>query len=180
MLEDSFKFLPLKEEHLPWLLKWLETPHVKAWWDRDIAWTMDLIQQKYGCYIQGFKIVDGQKKPLQAYIVYVNDTPVGYIQLYNTHDFAREDGLSIEELPASLAAFDIFIGDPDYVGKGYGTSILNFFFKNYVDPKYEFSFVYPDSDNIAAVRTYEKVGFKRIETRSDDKVIWMLRERDAL
>jgi aminoglycoside 6'-N-acetyltransferase len=29
-------FAPLNESHLSLLLYWLETPHVKLWWDQDI------------------------------------------------------------------------------------------------------------------------------------------------
>ena len=48
-------FKPLKREHFPLLLKWLETPHVKKWWDSDINWTLELIEKKYSSYTQGFK-----------------------------------------------------------------------------------------------------------------------------
>jgi len=29
-------FQPLAISHFPLLLQWLETPHVKAWWDQDV------------------------------------------------------------------------------------------------------------------------------------------------
>jgi aminoglycoside 6'-N-acetyltransferase len=41
------EFTPLTEENLPLLLKWLETPHVKKWWDQNVKWTSELIQKKY-------------------------------------------------------------------------------------------------------------------------------------
>jgi len=46
-------FTPLQESHFPLLLKWLETPHVKAWWDKDIHWTPELIKKRYASYVQG-------------------------------------------------------------------------------------------------------------------------------
>lgn len=34
------KFIPLAELHFSLLLKWLNTSHVKSWWDRDVNWTL--------------------------------------------------------------------------------------------------------------------------------------------
>jgi len=43
-------FEPLVKSHFSLLLTWLETPHVKAWWDQDVRWTKELIAEKYGSY----------------------------------------------------------------------------------------------------------------------------------
>ncbi|MBY0292843.1 MAG: acetyltransferase, partial [Alphaproteobacteria bacterium] len=55
MNTNHITFIPLQEHHFPLLLKWLEVPHVKAWWDQNILWTSELIKEKYGAYVQGFK-----------------------------------------------------------------------------------------------------------------------------
>ncbi len=177
MKNAHISFIPLQEQHLPLLLKWLETPHVKAWWDQDVTWTIELIKEKFGSYVHGYKIVAGQKKPLHAYIICIDNKEIGYIQLYNAHDFAREDGITLDTLPSSLAAFDIFIGDAAYVGKGYGSQIMQQFLCAFVDPYYAACFVDPDTANGQAVRAYEKAGFKAFKTVNDGKVTWMLRER---
>ena len=44
-------FEPLSSSHFPLLLTWLTKAHVKAWWDKDTAWTLDLIAEKYQCYV---------------------------------------------------------------------------------------------------------------------------------
>ena len=49
-------FKPLGEADFPLLLKWLEKSHVKAWWDPDILWTLELIKEKYSDYVKGYKI----------------------------------------------------------------------------------------------------------------------------
>lgn len=48
-------FKPLQENHFPLLLNWLETSHVKAWWDQDVKWTPELIKERFGSYVHGFK-----------------------------------------------------------------------------------------------------------------------------
>lgn len=45
MQNKHITFCPLKEQHLTHLLEWLETPHVKAWWEQDISWTTELVKQ---------------------------------------------------------------------------------------------------------------------------------------
>ncbi len=172
-------FIALQERHLPSLLTWLETGHVKDWWDQDVHWTSELVKEKYGSYVHGYKIEDGIQKPLQAFIICIDDIEIGYIQLYNAHEFAREGGISLNELPRSLAACDIFIGDPTYVGKGYGTALMKKFLQDYVDPKYEACFVDPDTANTKAIRAYEKAGFEKIKTIQNGTVTWMIRNRPA-
>src|SRR3990167_4443213 len=132
----TITFQPLQESHFPLLLKWLKTPHVKAWWDPDVKWTLELIKEKFGSYVQGYKLEQGVKKPFQAYVICMDDVPMGYIQLYNAHDFPRNYPDGLEELPASLAALDIFIGEEAFLGKGLGSRIMKQFLAEYVDPYY--------------------------------------------
>lgn len=171
----SITFTPLQERHFSLLLTWLEAPHVKTWWDQDMHWTIELIKDKYTSYVHGYKIDDGIKKSMQAFIISANDEEIGYTQLYNAHDFARKDGIALDELPRSLAAFDIFIGDPAYVGKGYGSQIMKQFLEEFIDPAYEACLVDPDTANPQAIRAYKNAGFKKIKTVKDGAISWMVR-----
>lgn len=55
----TITFEPLHESHFPLLLKWLEAPHVKKWWNRDVTYTMELVREKYSSYVKGYKLVEG-------------------------------------------------------------------------------------------------------------------------
>lgn len=33
----NINFVPLADSHFPLLLKWLEMPHVKLWWDMEFG-----------------------------------------------------------------------------------------------------------------------------------------------
>ncbi len=166
----NITFEKLRSTHFALLLKWLETPHVKAWWDQDINWTMELIEEKYSPYVAGYKLDDGASKRLQAYIICVDQTPVGYIQLYNAYDFPRNTPLPTV-LPASLVAFDIFIGESDYVNKGIGSNALQLFLDQYATPNFEYTFADPEIDNIAAIKAYTKAGFKIADTVNDEVIM---------
>lgn len=168
-------FKPLQSNHFPLLLKWLEAPHVKAWWDQNIEWTPELIEEKYGTYTEGYKVENGVRKPIHAYIVCVDNTDIGYIQFYNAHDFSRETSIALETLPNSLVALDIFIGDELFVGKGMGSVIMEKFLKEYIDPYYDVVFVDPDTANIQAIKAYKKAGFKEIQKTQGGAVTGMLR-----
>ena len=172
-----FTFSMLTAAHFPLLFKWLETPHVKAWWDQDVQWTLPLIEEKFGDYTKGYKLEKGQKKTICAFIICLDDEPIGYIQLYNVHDFPRDDGVSIDSLPSSCAAFDWYIGEYQYTGKGIGTRILNQFVQEHIFPKFDHIFVDPDTANRAAIRSYEKAGFVTTALANDGSISLMLRSK---
>lgn len=166
----NITFEKLMPSHFVLLLKWLETPHVKAWWDQDINWTMELIEEKYSPYVAGYKLDDGEAKELQAYIIYADQIPIGYIQLYDAYNFPRNPPLTAA-LPESLAAFDIFIGESDYVNKGVGSNVLKLFLDQYATPEFEYTFADPEIDNIAAIKAYTKAGFKIADTVNDEVIM---------
>ncbi|MDE5066702.1 GNAT family N-acetyltransferase [Wolbachia endosymbiont of Drosophila leontia] len=178
-MNKNITFKALKEEHFLLLLKWLETPHVKLWWDADINWTPELIEKKYSNYVKGFKRLKLEtqiiEKPMHAFIINCDGVDIGYIQYYNKHDFPPEQGYDTSELPESCAAIDWYIGELDYVGKGIGPQALNIFLNEFVFKVSENAFVDPDTANVRAIRVYEKVGFKKI--RESNGTILMIKAR---
>ena len=182
----NITFKALHESDFPLLLKWLEAPHVKKYWpadrsfsvggDQDIEWTPELIKAKYSSYACGYKLVDGTEKPIRAYIIYADDRPIGYIQLYNAHDFPRSTKLT--DLPEELGAFDIFIGEKECLGTGLGSAAITKFMQTYAD-NYTHIVVDPDIDNITAIKSYEKAGFQRMSEQKDSNEVWMIWEKDS-
>ncbi|WP_232049297.1 acetyltransferase [Rickettsia asiatica] len=77
----NINFIPLSTSHFSFLLKWLEMPHVKLWWDEDIKWSLELIEQKYLSYVKGYKLENNDPKNIQAYIIEADHTPIGYPNL---------------------------------------------------------------------------------------------------
>lgn len=167
-------FKSLTYSHFPLLLTWLNKPHVKTWWDKDITWTLELIEKKYESYINGYKLANGLKKPINAYIIFIDNIPIGYIQIYNAYDFPRAQILT--GLPQKLAAFDIFIGEEHYLHKGFGSAAIKEFLNHHCPSFYTHAFADPNSANIAAIRAYEKAGFKIIKGSIDPKEVWMIKE----
>lgn len=169
-------FAPLAESHFPLLLKWLDAPHVKAWWDQDVKWNPKLIQEKYADYARGYKLDNGVAKAISAHVIYVDNTPIGYIQIYNAYDFAHGEPLT--GLPASLAAFDVLIGDEAYLKQGIGSGAIAQFLKEHGN-SYTHVFADPDSNNIGAIRAYEKAGFKKCTKQPGTGEVWMILEQTS-
>lgn len=174
----NIHFTPLTEIHFPLLLKWLTTPHIRAWWDKDIHWTNEKITEKYLPYTRKYKILNGDKKPIYPFIILLDEMPVGYIQYYNRYDFAPELGYELVDLPQSLAAIDFYIGEEKYLGKGIGSAALRLFLKEYVLPKFNTCLVDPDNKNKVAIRTYQKAGFHILKKINHPPVTWMVVDQE--
>lgn len=173
----KISFKPLSVTDFENLLKWLQQPHVKKWWDVNVNYTPELIQEKYGTYVDGYKKIGSERKPIHAFIIYFDDAPIGYIQYYNAYDFPI-DGYQLNNLPKSLSAIDFLIGDENYLGKGIGTKSLELFLDSHVFAKFDYAFVDPDSSNLAAIKTYENVGFKPFDDQTSESVVLMVKPRN--
>ncbi len=169
----TITFKPLHESHFPLLLKWLEAPHVKKWWDQDAKYTMDSVCEKYSSYAKGYRLEGGAQKPIQAFIIYSDQNPVGYIQIYNAYDFPRSRPLL--GLPSNLGAFDIFIGEEEVLGQGLGSKAILEFLKLH-GKQHFYIFADPDSNNLSAIKCYEKAGFKKLSEQEDIKEVWMVKD----
>ena len=167
----NISFKKLSEADFPLLLRWLEKSHVKAWWDQEILWTRKLIQEKYANYVEGYKNENGRNKPIYAYVIYVNDVPVGYIQYYDVQDFANEYQDVIQKFSEKCASFDWYIGEEEYLGKGLGKKILECFLDEHIFQNFDNCCVVSEKINKAALRVYEKCGFKVIDEIGEQFVL---------
>lgn len=173
-------FKQLNSRHFPLLLAWLNSPHVQEFWDRGEVWTKEKIEEKYGSYVDGFKKVKNVKLPIQALIIYCDNQPIGYIQVYNAFHFPRE-GYNLSDAlkdtvfnKGNLAAIDLYIAVSEYVGKGIGPAVITQFLKEYVWSDFEGCLVDPDKINQRAIRAYEKAGFIKVSDIINDKVTVMI------
>lgn len=145
---SKFTFKPLEKTDLELLCNWFEKPHVLNWWlDR---FSRDEIKEKYNQRI-GDPIT-------RAFIVYLEHKPIGFIQYYWASKvgggwWPNEDDRTV--------GTDQFIGEEAYIGKGYGTSMMQAFvailFQNPVIHKV---ITEADPENKAAINCYLKAGFK--------------------
>ncbi len=172
-LRSAITFKPLAREHFSLMQKWINTPHVNQWWGNNGEWKKSDIAQKYEPRLDGFQLVNGQEKPIFGFIIYCALQPIGFIQIYNAYDFPRE-GYELTNLPSSLGAIDFFIGEEAYLHKGLGTVSIIEFIHQYVWKHFDHCFVDPDSGNKAALKCYQKAGFRPVKELTKQAVVWML------
>lgn len=140
-------------EDVPLYYEWAEKDHVKKIWFLDGYQPKEYILKK----IEG----NGIEHP---FVIMIDDKPVGHIQYWDIHarDIINKDKKDyFTGSPSGTYGIDIFIGEIDYVGKGYGAKILSAFVQLLFD-KYGAKklVVDPSIKNTNAIRCYEKVGFK--------------------
>ncbi len=172
----NIKFYKLTKSDFDLLLNWHEESHVKEWYDTQIIYTKELIEEKYTDYLRNFKIEDNQKKEIFSYVFSIDNIKIGYIQYYNPYDFQRLTPLI--NMPDKMAAFDMFIGDPNYIKKGIGPFVLNKFFNEIIDAKYNYLFADTNSENVGAIKSYLKIGFEIIKNDLETKEVHMIKKRE--
>lgn len=97
-------------------------------------------------------------------IAEINGRPIGCIQIINP---AEEETHYWGSMPENLRAIDIWIGEKEDLGKGYGTLMMNLAIARcFENDKVTSILIDPLESNIDAIRFYEKLGFQFVEKRS--------------
>lgn len=86
------------------------------------------------------------------------------------------------DCPAGLRAMDIWIGEPDCLGKGYGTQMMTIAIDTaFANPAIEAVIIDPLASNTEAHRFYQRLGFHPVERRmfyEDDCLVHRLSRAD--
>ncbi|NJK90155.1 MAG: GNAT family N-acetyltransferase, partial [Myxococcales bacterium] len=88
-------------------------------------------------------------------IVEVNGSPVGYVEIL---DPSRDEERYWGDAPGSLRAIDIWIGEPSFLGRGYGTRVMKIVIDRcFEDASVEAIMIDPLASNVRARRFYERL-----------------------
>jgi RimJ/RimL family protein N-acetyltransferase len=148
-------FRRLTEADVPLLHRWLNAPHVLEWWDRPPA--QDEVRAKYLPRIAG-------SSDVTPYVILLEDAPLGYIQVYPVAPGAW--GL---RGVAAGAGVDLLIGEAEYLHRGLGPRTLRAFLGEVVfrDTAVSVCYIDPSTRNRAAIRAFEKAGFRYVADVTD-------------
>jgi len=112
MKQDSISFKALTPKSIALLWQWSNNPHVKEWWDNPAAFAQ--FKEKY---------LNKLQSPAQGcFLIMLDNQPIGYAQWYIANRFAEW-----VEYSEFVYGIDFFIGDPSFLGKGYGSAIVRKF-----------------------------------------------------
>jgi aminoglycoside 6'-N-acetyltransferase len=122
------------------------------------------------------------------FIAEVEGKPIGAMQVIDPAlERSRYWG---EDCPPNLRAMDIWIGEADYLDRGYGTQMMTVAINRaFADPSVEAIVIDPLNSNTNAHRFYQRLGFRPIGRRlfeDDDCLVhrldradWRLGDPDA-
>jgi len=147
---------PVRIDDLELLLRWDQQDHVIAS-DPNGDWEWETELTRDPCW-------------REQLIAEIDRRPIGFVQII---DPVTEDGhywqeyLTVYEtcgnLPDRLRAIDIWIGEEDSLGKGYGTEIMSQSISRcFAAPTVEAVLIDPLTENINAQRFYQRFSFEYV------------------
>lgn len=147
--EHRFSVRPMTVGDFGDVVRWVNEPHVARWWDEHRS--PEQVASYYGPSLRG-------EDPTRYWIWEVNGRSIGFVQDYRISDHPEYALLCSHP---EAVGFDYVIGEPAFVGRGIGTSLLWVFLRDIVWPAYpgvrEF-FAAPDHRNAASLRVLAKLG----------------------
>jgi aminoglycoside 6'-N-acetyltransferase len=146
-------FRELREPDLPLMHRWLNAPHVRRWWYAEGSSYKEIEEH----YLPGIEARDATK----LFLILYENSPIGFVQSYRISAEDDETYAALVDV-ANSAGVDLFIGEPEYLYRGLGSHVIRRFLSEHVfsDPEIEACVIGPEPKNAAAIRAYEKSGFR--------------------
>jgi len=105
----------------------------------------------------------------------VHGKPIGYLEIA---DPALDESHYWGPTEPGYRAIDLWIGEPEYLGKGYGTRMMELALARcFADPSVHAVIIDPLASNARAIRFYERLGFEFMTRRrfgKDDCSVYQL------
>lgn len=150
MAFDDFVLIPMTGDDLPMIVEWRSRPEVHEWYaGRPV--TEDEIRKRH------LESTD----PVTRCIVHFEGEPIGLLQFYEyIEKWKPAIGLSPDEEAWGL---DLYLGEVHLHGRGIGTRLVRGVAERLIsDHGATRVLIDPHIGNTAAVRSYEKAGFRKI------------------
>jgi aminoglycoside 6'-N-acetyltransferase len=158
-IAHEFEFKSLTVDDLVLLYQWFQEKTVNQWYARGKFWSINEIHEKYEPRLSN-------KERIPSFIIYHQDLALGFIQYYSLVDYlpegiAENNNMLFQKYSKNtLVGMDLFIALSSFRGKGIGPEIINQFINEHLSGC-SAVVVDPDAKNHAAIRCYEKAGFKQ-------------------
>ena len=159
-MAPDYAFRPMTTADLPLIQRWLSLPHVREWWGDP--------QEQY-VLVSG----DLDEPAMDQFIFSAAGRAFGYLQCYDLTEWNTGFGPQ----PPSTRGIDLFIGEPDMIGRGHGSALIRRFVDGRLRKGLARMVTDPDPANARAIRAYEKARFRRdrlVET-PDGTALLMIR-----
>ena len=147
----SFRKIKNGDEHL--IHEWIKSNEfVRFWYYHNKTPRVETINKKI------------HRDRIDSYIVLLNNVEIGYVQCYSV------DGWGVWSRRVKIynnmqaIGTDYYIGDINYIHKGFGPKMINEFIDNIIAPTgCAYVLITPDKNNVASRRCCEKCGLKFVK-----------------
>jgi aminoglycoside 6'-N-acetyltransferase len=144
---------PASLDDIPYLERWDQMEHVIACSgdpgdDEDTDWAAEVRRR-----VSWYEIVIAEEM----------GRPIGVMQIINP---AEEESRYWGDIEPYFRAIDIWIGEPDMLGKGHGSLMMRMALATcFADPGVKAVIIDPLASNTRAIKFYERIGFRPVERR---------------
>lgn len=164
-MSGEISFIPVEEQHISLLQRWLKEPHVAEFWQE--TENEAAFREKYLHQLPA--------RGISAFIILWAERPIGFIQSYEACQVG--EGWWKDEAPG-VFGIDQFIGEVAMINRGIGTKVIRAFTEKLFRTLAVSEVITdPDPKNGRAIRVYEKAGFIRhgeIKTPGGDAMLMRL------
>lgn len=156
-----FTFRPVVESQQVLIHEWLKQDYIQEWIHGEgLQNTLKGLTR----FIQDYSVtkkIDRESELTQHWIGYERDRP--FVYLLTSNIFKGDDSVysSNRQTNGLAITLDMFIGDRDYLGKGFAAQIIREFLVSHFSDVSEV-FIDPEQSNKRAVHVYQKAGFQII------------------
>jgi aminoglycoside 6'-N-acetyltransferase len=114
--------------------------------------------------ITEYRVAMRGEDPTDLYVIKLDGQPIGVLQSYRIDDHPEYAAQLALGRPA--VGIDLFIGERDLIGHGHGPALIRGFLRNVAFARYgvDLCVIGPTASNAAAIRAYEKAGFRFLKT----------------
>jgi aminoglycoside 6'-N-acetyltransferase len=160
--DGEITFRPLTDDDAPLMHRWLNNPEVARWYGLGFENQTSPMLEEVAAYYH--ERITRERHTVNLYIIELGGRPVGFIQTYRIGD--HPDYARALDFDDDAWGIDLFIGEDDVRGGGFGTRVIERFLQAEVfsRPGVETAVLAPNPDNARGIRCYERAGFLHVKT----------------
>ncbi len=153
-----FTFKPAIEAQRELIHRWLKQDYISKWiHGQGLQNTLNGLEKFFRYQIEG-KDLGRQCDITQHWVGYNDGKPFVYLLTSNVFKHADDTYAKYSESDGLAITLDIFMVDPDYVGKGLAVTVIKEFLLSQFSDVAEV-FIDPEQSNTRAAHVYQKAGF---------------------
>lgn len=157
---SALSYRPLAETDLPLMAEWLNRQHLRRFYQPTPISLAEVVA-KYGPRIRG-------EVPTHSSLALLDGAPMGYLQCYRVADWP--DWRATIGVSHGVA-IDLFIGEPDLIGRGFGRRMLAGYVEQVAFPLHpdeQLCWICHEHGNTAALACSRAAGFAPVGEVLDD------------